>query len=144
MKVNHFVVDDWEVAFLQNRPITVCVIRNIKKLDPRFIGMAVCNPNDKWNNAEGRHKALKDALTITKPNISWALSDDEIDTNSLFITLKNEGEREIRLTNMYAPHGLPIKAIQKAYWDHYKDEELTGKDVIKKWKREMGFGIQKK
>lgn len=99
MLLNFFVVDEWEVSFLASNPITICVIRNLKKIDQRIIGVAVCNPRDKWDSAVGRHKALKNALT--NPVVFFGVVD------SICFTI----------------YSLPEKAIQKAYWDHYKDVE---------------------
>lgn len=96
--MNNFTVDGWEVRFLHSNPVTVCVIRNLKKVEQRFTGLSVCNPNDKWDCAEGRHKALKDAF-INPVIFSGEISETDIN---------------------FICYNLPIKAIQKAYWEHYR------------------------
>ena len=108
--MNSFIVDNWEVRFLHSNPVTVCVIRNLEKIDQRFTGIAVCNPNDKWDCAEGRHKALKDALN---PNENLA---------SFSICFTNNTDRDIEVGTplFFRNINLPAKAIQRAYWNHYK------------------------
>lgn len=96
--MNNFTVDGWEVRFLHSNPVTVCVIRNLKKVEQRFTGLAICNPNDKWDCAEGRHKALKDVL------IDPVISNCEMSEWNISFTCIS----------------LPTKAIHKAYWKHYR------------------------
>ena len=121
---NYIYVDEWEISFMQDDgPMTVCVIRHLKKLDQRFIGLAICNPKDIWDDAIGRHKALKDALTNAPSDNVW--TDDPDDINGFSLTIKNETTRDIRIFNLPGLYHreLPVKAIQRAYWEHYKEEE---------------------
>jgi hypothetical protein len=105
---DHFTVDGYEVRFLQSAPVTVCVIRSLTDLAARYTGIAVCNPHDKWDEATGRHKAMKSAIESghRQSNPSTPLC------GSIIITC----------TFSYG-NKLPVKAIQKAYWEHYKDIE---------------------
>lgn len=105
---DHFTVDGYEVRFLQSAPVTVCVIRSLTDLEARYTGIAVCNPHDKWDEATGRHKAMKSAFCSSAGlksrgrydgGLLWAMCTCDI------------------------VYSLPIKAIQKAYWEHYKDIE---------------------
>ena len=96
-----FIVNDWEVSFLQENPITVCVIRNLKNISQRFTGLAICNPHDKFQYRIGRHKALKTAL---ENPVIWHAPADEYNIS-------------------FTAYQLPDKAIQKAYWEHYKHLE---------------------
>ena len=108
---NGFTFENWEVSFLQEKPLTVCVIRNLKKIDQRFVGLAVCNPKDKWSNAGGRHKALKDVLESKQSQLiqhTW---------------YRQYAPAIIRGHMHVFPNILPVKAIQKAYWEYYKEEE---------------------
>jgi hypothetical protein len=95
---DHFTVDGYEVRFLQSAPVTVCVIRSFTDPIQRIDGMAVCHPTDKWDEAIGRHKAMKDALTTkifkqTKHGKTYCLEC---------------GDRE---------------NVVRAYWEHYKEVE---------------------
>jgi len=57
--------NDIEVVFMQEAPYTVCVVRNTGTLVTCASG-TVCNPKDKWDDAEGRHVALKRLLINPK------------------------------------------------------------------------------
>lgn len=105
---DYFVVDGYEVRFLQSAPVTVCVIRSLTDLAARYTGIAVCNPHDKWDEATGRHKAMKSAIEEghRQSNPSAPLYGSIVITCTFSFGNK-----------------LPIKAIQKAYWEHYKDIE---------------------
>lgn len=110
---NYFAVDGYEVRFLQSAPVTVCVIRSLKNLDERYVGVAVCNPHDEYNEAAGRHKALKKALmrSLAEP-VRLVFEGNDLACD--------------RLTVSFGEITLPeeqIKRIQKAYWEHYKDIE---------------------
>ena len=97
---HRFMVEDkWEVSFLYNKPITVCVIRNVHNL-MRAGGIAVCNPNDVWDMATGRHKAMDSVFY----NLS-RLVGHGIEKDSWLNMLNAEGK------------------IKKEYWNHYKHVE---------------------
>ena len=100
---NYFCVDKWEVSFLQEDVITVCVIRHLKNINKRFVGLAVCNPRDRFNPAIGRHKALKNCV-------------DEVADFTIFFDAKNKN-------TVMSKSAIPVKAIQKEYWKHYGAEE---------------------
>ena len=103
---NYFYVGNWEVSFLQDNLLTVCVIRHLKKIDQRFTGLVVFNPKDKWSDAIGRHKALKEILSQGP--------------YTLFTT------GGIVLSSGPA-NQLPCKLIQKAYWEYYGAKEKESK-----------------
>lgn len=104
---DHFTVDGYEVRFLQSASVTVCVIRSLKSLDEKYTGIAVCNPHDKWDEATGRHKAMKDVLHSTA-----------------YLEFRSRWDGEhlwgMCTSNVFY---LPAKAIQRAYWEHYKEVE---------------------
>jgi hypothetical protein len=68
--INHFEVEGYEVRFLQSAPVTVCVIRSLNDRSQKYTGVAVCHPSDVWDEAVGRHKALKDTLENGTQNIT--------------------------------------------------------------------------
>lgn len=108
---DHFMVDGYEVRFLQSAPVTVCVIRSLKDLAARYTGIAVCNPHDKWDEATGRHKAMKSAI---ESGHRQSNSSVQLFGNTILARTFSFGNK------------LPVKAIQKAYWEHYKGVEGSG------------------
>ena len=114
---NHFEVDGYEVRFLQNAPVTVCVIRSLTDRTQKFSGLAICHPSDTWDEAVGRHKALKDALENSKRNVTGTGTFDA-KGSAWMVTVSVEGE----------PNFLPFKEIQRAYWEHYKNVESKKKN----------------
>lgn len=111
--MNSFTVDNWEARFLHSNPVTLCVIRNLKKVGQRFTGLAICNPNDKWDSAKGRHKAMKDVLNPYESLAGFSIS----------FTNKTDHEIEVGTPLFFRHIKPPIKAIQKAYWEHYGEVE---------------------
>jgi len=99
---------NWEVSFLQEKPLTVCVLRNLRFLDWKWVGTAVCNKTDVWNSETGRRIALKH-LVIKMDSI-----DKVMQTHGVINLVGNNGIETItkRIVN-------PID-IQMAYWKHYK------------------------
>jgi len=105
---NGFLSGDYEVRFLQDDRLTVCVIRNLKRLDERYTGVSVLNPKDKWDAAIGRHKAFKKALKTTyhfgQPIYAignWWNTDGVIETIQ----------------------SLSVNQLQQDYWKRYGAEE---------------------
>jgi hypothetical protein len=96
---DHFEVEGYEVRFLQNAPVTVCVIRSLTDRAQKYTGVAVCHPSDVWDEAVGRHKALKDVLKNGTQNVAGSSAPFDVKGN------------------------LPVKEIQRAYWEHYKESE---------------------
>jgi hypothetical protein len=109
---NHFEVEGYEVRFLQNAPITVCVIRSLTDRAQKYTGISVCHPSDTWDEAVGRHKALKDVLNNSKSNVIRS-APFSVKDSVWMVTVSVEGE----------PNFLPFKEIQRAYWEHYKESE---------------------
>jgi len=93
---NGFLSGDYEVRFLQDDRLTVCVIRNLKRLDERYTGVTVLNPKDKFDAATGRHKAFKDAIY----DLLWA---------------------GIRICS--APQNIKSSQLNSDYWKRYGAEE---------------------
>jgi hypothetical protein len=109
---DHFEVAGYEVRFLQHSPVTVCVIRSLTDRAQKYAGISVCHPSDVWDEAVGRHKALKDTLNNSKRNVTGTGTFDA-KGSAWVVTVSVEGE----------PNFLPIKEIQSAYWEHYKESE---------------------
>lgn len=106
---DHFTVDGYEVRFLQTTAaVTVCVIRSLTDSEECYTGIDVCNPHDKWDEATGRHKAMKSAI---KSGHRQSNSSVQLFGNTILARTFSFGNK------------LPVKAIQKAYWEHYKDIE---------------------
>ncbi len=102
---NHFTISNYEVHFLQDKPVTVCVVRSLKNRKWKHAGIVVCHKEDKWDEATGRHKALKKTL-------------DEIFRGKMVL----HGTRIITMLSIV--DGMPTeKEIQRAYWEHYKEAE---------------------
>ena len=122
--MDKFTIDDWEVSFLYNVPLTVCVIRNLKQVNERYVGVTVCNPHDIFSSAVGRHKALKKILSNCVSDVriyKSVLTPNEI----LDLNMGNTITTHNKLVYCQ-PGGLNprlAKVIQKAYWEHYKDIE---------------------
>ena len=108
---DYFEIESYEVRFLQDNPITVCVIRSLTNRSQKYVGIAVCHPTDIFDEATGRHKALKDAINDSK---SFELLSP-ITTFSTCSAIMSFGAR--------AAYILPVKEIQRAYWEHYKESE---------------------
>ena len=113
---NGFISGDYEVRFLQDERLTVCVIRNLHKLDERYSGMSVLNPKDEFDAAIGRHKAFKKVL------------EGIYDYDYRHQTIR-EGEHinfsgciliPIIDPKNYLP---PVSQLQKDYWKRYGAEE---------------------
>ena len=109
---DHFEVEGYEVRFLQNAPVTVCVIRSLTDRSQKYTGISVCHPTDTWDEAVGRHKAMKDAINNSKQNITGSKPLD-VKGSAWMVTISIKGE-----TNF-----LPVKEIQREYWEHYKESE---------------------
>jgi hypothetical protein len=114
MKVEHrFTVKEWEVSFLQDDVVTVCVVRNMKKLDERYTGISVRNPRDKFDAAVGRHKALKTCIEENQSKMTQ-MAYAMISLDRLSRGLRMLRESACRF---------PASEIQKAYWEHYQKIE---------------------
>jgi hypothetical protein len=109
---NHFEVEGYEVRFLQSAPITVCVIRSLTDRSQKYTGIAVCHPTDIWDEAVGRHKAMKSALNNSKQNVIKSAPFD-VKGSVWMVTVSIEKE----------PNLLLVKEIQREYWEHYKNVE---------------------
>ncbi len=109
---NSFTIANFEVRFLQSAPITVCVIRSLTDRSQKYTGISVCHPSDTWNEAVGRHKAMKNVLENSKRNVTGTGIFDA-KGSAWVVTVSVEGE----------PNFLPFKEIQRAYWEHYKESE---------------------
>ena len=109
---NHFEVEGYEVRFLQDAPVTVCVIRSLTDRAQKYTGISVCHPSDVWDEAVGRHKAMKNVLENSKRNVTGT---GIFDTKGSAWVVTVSVERE--------PNFLPFKEIQRAYWEHYKEIE---------------------
>jgi len=103
-----FAFGNWEVSFLQEKPLTVCVLRNLRFLDWKWVGTAVCNKEDVWNDETGRRVALMHLV------IKMASIDNVIKREGGINLVCNDGIETItkRIVD-------PID-IQMAYWKHYK------------------------
>ena len=107
--INHFEVEGYEVRFLQDAPVTVCVIRSLTDRSQKYTGISVCHPSDVWDEAVGRHKAMKETLNDSK---SFGLCAPIVRLSSSSATM---------LFAANATYILPVKEIQRAYWEHYKE-----------------------
>jgi hypothetical protein len=113
---DHFEVEGHEVRFLQDAPVTVCVIRSLTDRSQKYTGISVCHPSDVWDEAVGRHKALKDVLNNSKSNVIRS-APFSVKDSVWMVTMSVEGEIN-----------LPMKEIQHAYWEHYKNVESKKKN----------------
>lgn len=59
---DYFEVAGYKVRFFQDAPVTVCVIWSFPDCHQKYTGVSVCHPDDTWDDAIGRHNALKAAL----------------------------------------------------------------------------------
>lgn len=109
-KFNGFLSGDYEVRFLQDDRLTVCVIRHLKKLDAIYSGISVRHPKDKFDAAVGRHKAFKKALNSSMQLIT------KMNTNMNGYVINIECFDEY-------PLSLPVSQLQKDYWKRYGVEE---------------------
>ena len=96
---NGFISGDYEVRFLQDDRLTMCVIRNLYKLDERYTGVTVLNPKDKFDAAIGRHKAFKEAIE------GWMF----VKCKDYILTVQSKF--------------LPVSQLQQDYWKRYGTEE---------------------
>ncbi|MFA5151006.1 MAG: hypothetical protein WC554_00455 [Clostridia bacterium] len=117
---NHFEVEDYEVHFLQNAPVTVCVIRSLTDRSQKYTGISVCHPSDVWDEATGRHKAMKDALENSKQNVTGSAPFDV------------KGAAWMIIFSVKVKGNFPVKEIQRAYWEHYKNIESKRKSLLLK------------
>jgi hypothetical protein len=108
---NGFTSGDYEVRFLQDARLTVCVIRNLHKLDERYTGVSVLHPHDKFSAATGRHKAFKKVLenVTSEVNHPWHWNGDH------FMAPCN-------LTISFVSR-LPVSQLHADYWKRYEAEE---------------------
>ena len=111
---DHFEIAGYEVRFLQSAPITVCVIRSLTDRHQKYIGVSVCHPDDKWDEETGRHKALKAAINDSGTKVRG--NAKKIKETVYAITF-----------SVYGDTLLPVKEIQHAYWEHYKEIEKRKK-----------------
>ena len=107
-----FVSGNWDVRFLQDDVVTVCLIAHIKKLDEIYSGITYRNPKDKFDAAIGRHKAFKRVLDACpqRKDDKFTLLDFQIAVKSL-------------QTQKFIHNLLPIKQLQHDYWKRYAAEE---------------------
>jgi hypothetical protein len=109
--VNGFLSGDYEVRFLQDDRLTVCVIRHVKKLGVMYSGISVRHPKDRFDDAVGRHKAFKKALDSSKQEIR---------------RLRIVGVEYTLLDEEYIieyPLGMNVSHLQRDYWKRYGQEE---------------------
>ena len=109
---NYFEVEGYEVRFLQNAPVTVCVIRSLTDRAQKYTGVAVCHPSDVWDEAVGRHKALKDVLKNGTQNVAGSSAPFDVKGDAWMVTF-----------SVKVKGNLPVKEIQRTYWEHYKESE---------------------
>ena len=114
---NGFISGNYEVRFLQDDRLTVCVIRNLKRLDERYTGVTVLNPKDKFDAAIGRHKAFKEAMDsadVMRFTFNLGYFGNKItDFHCGLPTMPKQ--REVSL--------LPIFQLHTDYWKRYENEE---------------------
>ena len=114
---NGFLSGDYEVRFLQDDRLTVCVIRNLHKLNERYTGVTVLNPKDKFDAAVGRHKALKEAMDsadVMRFTFNLGYFGNKItDFHCGLPTMPKQGEVSL----------LPIFQLHTDYWKRYESEE---------------------
>jgi hypothetical protein len=97
---NGFLSGNYEIRFLQDSRLTVCVIRNLYKLDERYTGVSVLHPHDKFDAAVGRHKAFKAALANGYKSLGSFYS-----------------------VQIFSVRRIPVSQLQKDYWKRYGAEE---------------------
>jgi len=108
--LDHFEVEGYEVRFLQDNPITVCVIRSLTDRSQKCTGVAVCHPSDVFDEATGRHKAMKKLLEFHMPSGNPKNSENIALFRLIYKTIRGI-------------EPLPVLSIQRAYWEHYKESE---------------------
>jgi len=123
-RFNGFISGDYEVRFLQDDRLTVCVIRNLHKMDERYTGITVLNPKDKFDAATGRHKAFKKTMeTATKEVFDNApglfQSPSAVNLGKwVGIDISTVG-----CSISYYDNPLPVSQLQQDYWKRYGAEE---------------------
>jgi hypothetical protein len=105
--IDHFTVSGYEVRFLQDAPVTVCVIRSLTDRHQKYTGISVCHPSDKWDEATGRHEAMKDAINNSKK--FDLMPPVEVSRTLTTVCLEERGSP------------LPIEEIRRQYCWHYRE-----------------------
>ena len=114
-KNNGFVSGNYEVCFLQDDRLTVCVIRHSKHLDEIYTGVSVLHPKEKFDEATGRHKAFKKALKCLynyQYNPTIRFNGGCLEYSGSFDNM-----------TIYRENCPPISQLQKDYWKRYGKEE---------------------
>lgn len=120
--MDKFSVGEVEVYFVQDKPVTVCLIRN--NLDILATGITFQNPHDKWDASVGRHKAFKKALdNYCDYSTTYSFPVIGIDGTSI-IRRTYFTEQRIKYTILGGE--IPVYARQefnRAYWNHFREIE---------------------
>ena len=112
---NGFISGDYEVRFLQDDHLTVCVIRHSKRLDEIYTGVSVLHPKEKFDAAIGRHKAFKKALKCERVS--------RYEPKHHYDGVHWQAPCTITSMTIYDQNTLPISQLQKDYWKRYGDME---------------------
>ena len=112
---NGFISGAYEVNFLQDDCLTVCVIRHSKHLDEIYTGVAVLHPGENFDAAIGRHKAFKKALKCERVSRYEPKGLDYGSINCPKVTISN--------MIIFDQNTLPVSQLQKDYWKRYGDME---------------------